>query len=54
MKLGNFIPTPMAMLADRVDIIDSDDDGIVFKYDDCVNFTSGQDVHIMEKEWCDG
>ena len=54
LKLGNFIPTPMAMLADRVDIIDSDDDGIVFKYDDCVNFTSGQDVHIMEKEWCNG
>ena len=54
LKLGNFIPTPMAMLADRVDIIDSDEDGIVFKYDDCVNFTSGQDVHIMEKEWCDG
>jgi hypothetical protein len=46
------IPTPMAMLGDRVDVIDSDDDGIVFKYDNCVNFTSGQDVHVMDKEWC--
>jgi hypothetical protein len=42
------------MLADRVDIIDSDDHGIVFKYDDCVNFTTGHDVHVMEKEWCNG
>lgn len=52
LKLGNFIPTPMSMLADTVDVIDSDDDGIVFKHNDSVNFTSGQDIHVMEKEWC--
>ena len=44
----------MPMLADSVDIIDSDIDGVIFKYDDKVNFTSGQDVHIMDKEWCNG
>ena len=42
----------MTMLADSVDVIDSDDAGIVFKYGDTVNFTSGQDVHVMDKEWC--
>ena len=44
----------MAMLADSVDVIGSDDDGIVFKYGNNVNFTSGQDVHVMDKEWCNG
>ena len=44
----------MTMLADTVDVIESDDDGIVFKNNDDVNFTSGQDVHIMDKEWCNG
>ena len=53
LKLGDFIPSPMNMLADNVDIIDSDSDGVVYKYGDNVNFTSGQDVHILEKEWCD-
>jgi hypothetical protein len=53
LNLGNYIPTPMAMLADRVDVIDSDHDGIVFKHDGCINYTSGQDVHVMDKEWCD-
>jgi len=50
--LGNFIPAPMNMLADTVDIVSSDQHGIVFKYGDNINFTSGQDVHVMEKEWC--
>ena len=54
LNLGNFITTPMAMSADKVDVIDSDDDGIVFKYDDCVNLITGQDVHVMDKEWCNG
>ena len=53
LKLGNFIPTPMAMLADSVDIMESDADGIVFEHNDKVNYTSGHDVHIMHKEWCD-
>jgi len=54
LNLGSRIPTPMTMLADTVDVIESDDDGIVFKNNDDVNFTSGQDVHIMDKEWCNG
>ena len=54
MKVGNFIQTAMPMLADSVDVIDSDIDGVIFKYDDKVNFTSGQDLHIMDKEWCNG
>ena len=52
LNLGNRIPTPMQMLADSVDIIDSDDEGIVLKYGGNVNFVTGQDVHIMDKEWC--
>jgi len=52
LNLGNYIPTPMAMLADRVDVIDSDHEGIVFKHGGCVNYASGQDVHVMDKEWC--
>ena len=49
----NFIPTPMAMLAHEVDVLESDANGIMFKHNDTVNYTSGQDVHIMHKEWCD-
>jgi len=53
LNTGNFIDTPMAMLADTVDVIDSDKDGIIYRHEKEVNFTSGQDVHIMHKEWCD-
>ena len=52
LNLGNRIPTPMQMLADSVEIIDSDDEGIVLKHGGNVNFVTGQDVHIMDKEWC--
>jgi hypothetical protein len=53
MNIGNFIPSPMPMLADRVDVIDNDHRGIAFRYNDYVDFIEGQDVHIMEKGWCD-
>ena len=53
LNLGDTIPTPMSMLADSVDVIESDDEGI-FKYKDNVNLTSGLDVHVMDKEWCNG
>jgi hypothetical protein len=42
------------MLADSVDVIDSDDDGIVYRHNADVNYTSGMDVHVMDKEWCNG
>ena len=35
-------------------VLDSDDDGIIFKHSNKVNFTSGLDLHIMDKEWCNG
>ena len=54
LNLGNTIPTPMSMLADSVDVIESDDEGIIFKYQDNVSFISGLDVHVMDKEWCNG
>jgi len=54
LQIGSKIPTPMPMLGDRVSIIDSDDEGVVFKLDGNVNFTKLQDVHIMDKEWCNG
>ena len=52
LEIGTFIPTPMSMLADKVDVIGSDNEGLLFRYGDKVNFTSGQDVHVMDKEWC--
>ena len=52
-NIGSFIPTPMAMLADKVDILENDDAGLIFKYGSKVNYTSGLDVHVMEKGWCD-
>ena len=52
LNLGSRIPTPMTMLSDSVDVIDSDGDGIVFKYNDNISFTTGQDVHVLDKEWC--
>ena len=54
LNLGSRIPIPMTMLSSTVDVIDSDEDGIVFKYNDNINFTTGQDVHVMDKEWCNG
>ena len=54
LNTGQFIPTPMAMLADKVDIVEADADGIAYKYNDKVNYISGHDVHIMEKDWCNG
>ena len=54
LNLGSRIPTPMTMLSSTVDVIDSDEDGIVFKYNDDISFTTGQDVHVMDKEWCNG
>jgi hypothetical protein len=54
LNMGHRIPTPMSMLADSVDVIDSDADGIIFKHHNSVNFTSGLDVHVMDKEWCNG
>jgi len=54
LRVGDFIPTPMSMLSDKVDVIDSDELGIAFKINNDVNFISGQDVHVMDKEWCNG
>jgi len=53
LSLGSKIPTPMAMLPIGVDVTDSNASGVVFKYGNYTNFITGQDVHIMDKEWCD-
>jgi hypothetical protein len=47
----NFIPTPMAMLAHEVDVLEMTDTGVVFKYGKKVGITELQDVHIMDKEF---
>jgi hypothetical protein len=54
LHLGEFIPTPMAMLGIDIDVIDYDGSGIKYRHGKQVNFIHGQDVHIMDKEWCDG
>ena len=50
----NFIPTPMAMLAHEVDVLDMSDKTITFKYNNKVNMVEEQDVHIMDKEFVNG
>ena len=50
----NFIPTPMAMLAHEVDVLDMSDTGIVFKYGKKIGAINNQDVHVMDKEFING
>ena len=50
----NFIPTPMAMLAHEVDVLDMSDKTITFKYNNKVNIVEEQDVHVMDKEFVNG
>ena len=50
----NFIPTPMAMLAHEVDVLEMTDKTITFKYNNKVNMVEEQDVHIMDKEFVNG
>ena len=50
----NFIPTPMAMLAHEVDVLEMTDKGCAFKYNGKVSVTNEQDVHIMDKEFANG
>ena len=50
----NFIPTPMAMLAHEVDVLDMSDKTITFKYNNKVNMVEEQDVHVMDKEFVNG
>jgi hypothetical protein len=53
LNMAQRMPTPMAMLADRVSVLDSDQTGIAFAYDGKINFTRDLDVHVLDKEWCD-
>ena len=50
----NFIPTPMAMLAHEVDVLEITDKGCAIKYNGKVSVTNEQDVHIMDKEFANG
>jgi hypothetical protein len=50
----NFIPTPMAMLAHEVDVLDMSDKTITFKYNNKVNMVEEQDIHVMDKEFVNG
>ena len=50
----NFIPTPMAMLAHEVDVVEMSDTGIVFKYGKKLGAINNQDVHVMDKEFVNG
>jgi hypothetical protein len=50
----NFIPTPMAMLAHEVDVLDMSDKTITFKYNNKVNIIQEQDVHVMDKGFVNG
>ena len=50
----NFIPTPMAMLAHEVDVLEMSDTGIVYKYGKRLGAINNQDVHVMDKEFVNG
>ena len=54
MGINQRIPTPMSMLSDNALIIESDQQGVMFKQGDTVNIVNQQDIHIMDKEWCNG
>jgi len=54
MGISQRIPTPMSMLSDNALIIESDEQGVMFKQGDTVNIVNQQDIHIMDKEWCNG
>lgn len=53
-KYTNLIPTPMAMLAHEVDVVEMSEDSLQFKYKDKIYDIKNQDVHAMDKEFLNG
>ena len=52
LRLGNMIPSPMTMLGQDAKILENDDTGLIFSEQGKVGYINGQDVHVMDKEWC--
>ncbi len=51
-KNFNFFPTPMIMLPTEVDVLEITDTKVEFKYRRCVGLIENQDVHVLDKEFC--
>ena len=45
-----FIPTKMSMLPADTQVLKIDQTGIVYKYNNCINFLQNHDVHVLDKE----
>ena len=51
-KNFNYFPTPMIMLPLDVDVLEMDDTTVTYRYRRCVGVIENQDVHILDKEFC--
>ena len=48
---NDFIPTPMNMLPHEYDVLDVDDNSVVYQYNKKVNVVTDTDVHVLDKEF---
>lgn len=47
----DFIPTPMSMLPHEFDVLESDLNSVVYKYNKKINVLTDTDVHVLDKEF---
>ena len=50
-KTNDFIPTPMNMLPHEYDVLDVDNNSVVYQYNKKVNVVTDMDVHVLDKEF---
>jgi len=48
---NEFIPVPMNMLPHEYDVLEINNQSVIFKYNNKVNVLSDMDVHILDKEF---
>ena len=50
-KTNDFISTPMNMLPHEYDVLDVDNNSVVYQYNKKVNVVTDTDVHVLDKEF---
>ena len=48
----NFFPSPMILLPPEANVLKIDDTSVTYKYRSCVGMVEKQDIHILDKEFC--
>lgn len=48
----NFFPSPMILLPPEANVLKIDDTSVTYKYRSCVGMLEKQDIHILDKEFC--